>query len=75
MENASRELKTLRMASNVPLVLVRQAVVSGIVEQIQLVEGAGVQKHEISRVVERWGELINQIGGVNPVETISALQV
>jgi translation initiation factor eIF-2B subunit epsilon len=78
VENAAVELKTLRMASNVPLHLVREAVVAAIVEHIQIVEGQGAlaaQRQEISRVVGRWGELINKIGGVDFVETIAILQV
>lgn len=76
VDNAAVELKTLRMASNVPLIRVKEAVVAAIVEKIPMVEGdASSQRKEISRVVGRWGELINRIGGVDPVETISVLQV
>ncbi len=75
LENASVELKTLRMASNVPLRRVREAVVAGIVEKIALVEGAVPQRAEIKRWVDRWGDLINLIGGVDGVETVSILQV
>lgn len=76
VDNAAVELKTLRMASNVPLTRVREAVVAAIVEKIQIVEGGGVpQRKEIASVVSRWGELIDRIGGVDAVETISALQV
>jgi translation initiation factor eIF-2B subunit epsilon len=75
LENASVELKTLRMASNVPLRRVREAVVAGIVEQIPLVQDAVPQRVEIKKWVDRWGELINLIGGVDGVETVSILQV
>jgi hypothetical protein len=75
LENASVELKTLRMASNVPLRRVREAVVAGIVDQIPLVEGAVPQRVEINKWVDRWGDLINLIGGVDGVETVSILQV
>lgn len=76
VENAAVELKTLRMASNVPLRRVREAVVSAIVEKIPVVEGDMVsQRREIVNVVKRWGELIDKIGGVDAVETISVLQV
>ena len=75
LENASVELKTLRMASNVPLRRVREAVVAGIVENIPLVEGAVPQRTEIKKWVDRWGDLINLIGGVDGVETVSILQV
>ncbi|KAF8797938.1 nucleotide-diphospho-sugar transferase [Phlegmacium glaucopus] len=75
VDNAAVELKTLRMASNVPLIRVKEAVVAAIVEKIPVVEGDAVsQRKEISRVIGRWGELINRIGGVDPVETISILQ-
>jgi translation initiation factor eIF-2B subunit epsilon len=63
------------MASNVPLVRVREAVVAAIVERINIVEGGVPQRKEISNVVSRWGQLINQIGGVDAVETVTVLQV
>ena len=76
VDNASVELKTLRMASNVPLRRVREAVVAGIVELIPIVgESAPQQRKEIARVVNRWGPLINNIGGVDAVETVTVLQV
>jgi hypothetical protein len=75
LENASVELKTLRMASNVPLRRVREGVVAGIVERIPLVEGAVPQRAEIKTWVDRWGDLINLIGGIDGVETVSVLQV
>lgn len=75
VDNAAVELKTLRMASNVPLTRVREAVVAAIVEHIRLVEGGGAaQRKEIASVISRWGRLIDKIGGVDEVETISALQ-
>ncbi|KAI0302086.1 nucleotide-diphospho-sugar transferase [Russula brevipes] len=74
LENASVELKTLRMASNVPLRRVREAVVAGIVEKIPLVPGPVPQRVEIKNWMDRWGELINLIGGVDGVETVSILQ-
>jgi len=74
LENASVELKTLRMASNVPLRRVREAVVAGIVERIPVVEGTLTQRVEIRKWVDRWGDLINLIGGVDGVETVSILQ-
>lgn len=74
VENAAVELKTLRMASNVDLRRVREAVVAAIVERIPEPEDFAVQKREIARLVRRWGPLINQIGGVDPVETVEVLQ-
>lgn len=75
LENASVELKTLRMASNVPLRKVREAVVAAIVDNIKLVDGAAAQKTEIERMMGRWGALINKIGGIDGVETVQILQV
>lgn len=75
VENAAVELKTLRMASNVPLRRVREAVVGAIVDRIQLVLGdPAAQRAEIAKTVGRWGPLIDKIGGVDPVETIEVLQ-
>ncbi|GLB35041.1 putative nucleotidyl transferase [Lyophyllum shimeji] len=74
--NAALELKTLRMASNVPIKSVREAVIAEIVEKIQVVEGGGVaQRREIASVIGRWGSLIEAIGGMDAVETISSLQI
>ncbi|TFY52333.1 hypothetical protein EVJ58_g10077 [Rhodofomes roseus] len=74
VDNASVELKTLRMASNVPLRRVREAVVEAIVERVPIVEGdAAKQRTEIGRMVARWGPLIDRIGGVDPVETVEVL--
>ena len=78
VDNAAVELKTLRMASNVPLTRVREAVIAALVDRIRVVspeEGPAKQKAEVEQVVERWGELINKIGGIDGVETISILQV
>ncbi|KAL1713469.1 hypothetical protein EV715DRAFT_258392 [Schizophyllum commune] len=76
VDNAAVELKTLRMASNVPLLRVRESVVAAIVERIPIVAGdpAG-QRRAIHQMIGRWGDLINQIGGMDPVETILVLQV
>jgi translation initiation factor eIF-2B subunit epsilon len=78
VDNAAVELKTLRMASNVPISRVREAIVAAIVEQVPIVlgdEGPAAQRREIARVVGRWGQLIDKIGGVDAVQTILALQV
>jgi len=78
VENAAVELKTLRMASNVPLTRVREAIIATLVDRIRVVspeEGPAKQKAEVENVVERWGDLINKIGGVDGVEAISILQV
>lgn len=76
VDNAAVELKTLRMASNVPLRMVREAVVAAIVSRIKIVEGGGLpQRQEIAAMISRWGGLIDRIGGVDAVETIEILQV
>ncbi|KAI1794494.1 nucleotide-diphospho-sugar transferase [Ganoderma leucocontextum] len=75
VDNAAVELKTLRMASNVPLRRVREAVVGAIVDRVPLVPGdPAAQRLEIAKMVKRWGPLINKIGGVDPVETVEVLQ-
>jgi translation initiation factor eIF-2B subunit epsilon len=76
LDNAAVELKTLRMASNVPIARVRAAVVGAIVDHIPLVEGdpAG-QRKQIVTFIQRWGKLVNGIGGIDQVDAISALQV
>lgn len=73
VENAAVELKTLRMASNVPLRRVRQAVVRFLLEKIVGKEQSGFRER-IPRVVGRWGGLIDAIGGSDAVETIEILQ-
>ncbi|TCD64443.1 hypothetical protein EIP91_004088 [Steccherinum ochraceum] len=75
VDNAAVELKTLRMASNVELRKVREAVVKAIVEKIRIVEEGGAeQRKEIAGVMKRWGALIDKIGGVDAVETVEVLQ-
>ncbi|EIM90142.1 nucleotide-diphospho-sugar transferase [Stereum hirsutum FP-91666 SS1] len=74
VDNAAVELKTLRMASNVPLTKVRGAVIGSVVEKIAIVDGAVEQRGEIKRWMDRWGELINKIGGMDGVETVELLQ-
>ncbi|KAF8163214.1 nucleotide-diphospho-sugar transferase, partial [Crassisporium funariophilum] len=75
VDNAAVELKTLRMASNVPLTRVKEAVIAAIVEKIQVLDNDAVsQRKDISSVIGRWGDLIDRIGGIDAVETISILQ-
>lgn len=75
VDNAAVELKTLRMASNVSLTRVRQAVITAIVERVPLVDSGPVQqRREIASVIGRWGPLIDKIGGVDAVETVCLLQ-
>ena len=76
VDNAAVELKTLRMASNVSLTRVREAVIAAIVERIPLVDSGVIQQRkEIISVIGRWGALIDRIGGVDAVETVCLLQV
>ena len=76
IENAAVELKTLRMASNVELRRVREAVVAAIVDRIPILQGdPAAQRREIAKIIGRWGGLIDQIGGVDAVETCEVLQV
>ncbi|KAG1877885.1 nucleotide-diphospho-sugar transferase [Suillus subalutaceus] len=75
VDNAAVELKTLRMASNVSLRLVREAVIAAIVSRIKIMAGGGIpQRQEIASMIARWGGLIDKIGGVDPVETVEVLQ-
>jgi translation initiation factor eIF-2B subunit epsilon len=76
LDNAAVELKTLRMASNVPIRKVREAVVAGVVERIPIEKSDPArQRSEIQRWIGRWGALINAIGGIDGVETVMILQV
>ncbi|KAH9857019.1 hypothetical protein C2E23DRAFT_748650 [Lenzites betulinus] len=75
VENAAVELKTLRMASNVPLRRVREAVVGALVDRVPLIPAnPAAQRAEIGAVVRRWGALVDKIGGVDKVETVEVLQ-
>ncbi|KAG1803652.1 nucleotide-diphospho-sugar transferase [Suillus plorans] len=75
VDNAAVELKTLRMASNVSLRLVREAVIAAMVSRIKIIAGGGIpQRQEIASMIARWGGLIDKIGGVDPVETVEILQ-
>ncbi|KAG2755999.1 nucleotide-diphospho-sugar transferase [Suillus brevipes Sb2] len=75
VDNAAVELKTLRMASNVSLRLVREAVIAAMVSRIKIIAGGGIpQRQEIASMISRWGGLIDKIGGVDPVETVEVLQ-
>ncbi|KZT44053.1 nucleotide-diphospho-sugar transferase [Sistotremastrum suecicum HHB10207 ss-3] len=74
VDNAAVELKTLRMASNVPLRRVKEVVVSFFVEKIRIVDGAAEQRKEVTKVIGRWGALLTSIGGADGVETCAILQ-
>jgi translation initiation factor eIF-2B subunit epsilon len=75
VDNAAVELKTLRMASNVPLRRVREVVIGFIVDKIPLDKDAATQKRELLQVTKRWGKLVLAIGGANGAETVAILQV
>ena len=75
VDNAAIELKTLRMASNVPLRSVKQVVISFLLSKIQLSETPAQQKQAVNKTVERWGPLLPAIGGEDPIENILLLQV
>lgn len=80
VENAAVELKTLRMASNVPLRRVREAIVRFLLEKIVddrngPNSSGGATRDRVQKVIARWGGLIDAIGGVDPVESIEILQV
>ncbi|KAH7340806.1 nucleotide-diphospho-sugar transferase [Rhizoctonia solani] len=71
VDNAAIELKTLRMASNVPLPQVREAVINYIIQKLSD-EDAG--RPEVKKVFTRWGALLKQIGGYDEAETLLQFQ-
>ncbi|CAE6414321.1 unnamed protein product [Rhizoctonia solani] len=71
VDNAAIELKTLRMASNVPLPQVREAIVAFIIQKLSD-EGAG--RPEVKKMFTRWGGLLRQIGGYDEAETLLQFQ-
>lgn len=79
IDNAAVELKTLRMASNVPLRRVREVVMIRLMQRSVTAAGnhpvASRLASEVSKTVQRWGGLVDAIGGVDGVETIDILQV
>lgn len=67
-ENAAIELKTLRMASNVPLTQVREIVVPYVCKRVQALPAStnptGAMKiAEVEKVIKRWGGLIRNLTG------------
>ncbi|KAG8883842.1 Aspartate aminotransferase, cytoplasmic [Tulasnella sp. 332] len=74
IDNAGIELKTLRMATNVPLVRVADCVVSFLVGKIALADAPAAQKANVKTVLERWGPLLTSIGWTDAVETVLMLQ-
>ena len=76
VENAAIELKTLRMASNVPLTAVKEVITAFLVSKIPLKDNdqAG-QKKAVNAMISRWGSLLSAIGSESPVENVLLLQV
>ena len=77
VENAAIELKTLRMASNVPLRQVVSVVVPFMCRQVQGKLGASAAPAEVSRavngLVERWGDLVASLTGGQESGQVEAL--
>lgn len=75
VENAAIELKTLRMASNVPITAVKEVVIAFLVSKIPLDDDQATQKKAVNAMIARWGGLLMAIGSETPVESILMLQV
>lgn len=76
VENAAIELKTLRMASNVPLTAVKEVITTFLVSKIPLKENdQAAQKKVVNGMISRWGPLLSAIGSESPVENVLLLQV
>ncbi|KAF8319424.1 nucleotide-diphospho-sugar transferase [Clavulina sp. PMI_390] len=72
VENAAIELKTLRMASNVPIDAVREVIVAFLVGKVPL-DSPDVKK-AATAMIARWGGLLGAIGSEKPSETLLILQ-
>jgi translation initiation factor eIF-2B subunit epsilon len=76
VENAAIELKTLRMATNVPLKLVKEVVASFMIQRIKWdPQNPTGNTRAVDVIVARWGGLIQGLGGDDPVETLLIFQV
>lgn len=75
IDNAGIELKTLRMATNVPLARVADCVAEFLVVKIDLVETPAAQNAKVKGVIGRWGPLLTSIGWTDAVEAILMVQV
>ncbi|QRW00751.1 translation initiation factor eIF-2B epsilon subunit [Ceratobasidium sp. AG-Ba] len=69
VDNAAIELKTLRMASNVPVSRVREVVGAFMIDRV-----GGGGRAELKKIFARWGGLLQQIGGYNETETLLMFQ-
>ncbi|KAG9028771.1 hypothetical protein FRB95_006098 [Tulasnella sp. JGI-2019a] len=74
IENASIELKTLRMATNVPSAWMADCIVTFLISKIALADAPAMQKANVKTVISRWGPLLTSIGWTDAVETILMLQ-
>jgi translation initiation factor eIF-2B subunit epsilon len=63
VDDAAIELKTLRMASNVPLSRVRRVVVRYLARRVPLPKGASARElyESATKVVQRWGGLVSSV--------------
>jgi translation initiation factor eIF-2B subunit epsilon len=76
VENAAIELKTLRMASNVPLTAVKEVITAFLVSKTPLKDSdQATQKKAVNGMISRWGPLLSAIGSESPVENVLLLQV
>lgn len=70
IDNAAIELKTLRMASNVPLKEVKKIVIEFFLQKFDVRDPKG-----ISVLLERWGPLIKAVSTDDQVEALGLVQV
>ena len=75
VEDAAIELKTLRMASNVDLKLVKDVLVSFLVKHINIVNDGAQQRAEVNKIIDRWGRLVSALGADDAVENLLLFQV
>lgn len=70
IDNAAIELKTLRMASNVPLKEVRKIVIEFFLEKFSIED-----PKSIGEILDRWGGLIEIVSSDDQVEALGLVQV
>ncbi|TIB31051.1 hypothetical protein E3P84_03074 [Wallemia ichthyophaga] len=74
-ENAAIELKTLRMASNVPLGEVRKVVVDFCLSKVETEAGEGVQAYKaVEDVLGRWAPLVVEMTKEDQTHTVLLAQ-
>jgi len=74
VDNAAIELKTLRMASNVDLGLVKDVLVLFLVKHITIMEDSAQQRVEVNKLIGRWGGLVAALGADDAVENLILFQ-